>query len=74
MGTAERKKWLKWSKIRIILLLEDEHTNKKEINMENTLTGLIHLQEGMATNVNKFLRVRTIDSYKENKYNTKSVR
>ena len=56
MDTEERKKWLKWSKIRTCVPLKDKDAKDKEdIHMANTLERLVNLREEMATNFNNFL-------------------
>ena len=37
MDSEERKKWLKWSEIRICEPLKDKDANEKDIHMANTL-------------------------------------
>ena len=51
INTTERKKWLKWSKIRISVPLQDKYTNRKEINMTSSLTRQTNLQVEMARNI-----------------------
>ena len=54
----ERKKWLKWSKIRICVPLKDKDANEKKVHLANTLETLVNLQGEMATNFNNFLTVQ----------------
>ena len=53
MGTEDRKKWLKWSKIGICVPRQSEEP--KEFNMEESLENLLKRQEEMERNFNVYL-------------------
>ena len=65
-GYCRTKNWLKRSKIRISVPLENKDAKKKEISMANTLKRLIKQQEEMAANINDILK-GTTDSHKDKK-------
>lgn len=56
LGTEERVKWLKWSKIWICVLRQGREATAtdKELNIERTVESLVKRQEEMATNFNVF--------------------
>ena len=72
MGTEERAKWLKWSKIGICVPRQGEEVTvmDKELNIERTLERLIKRQDEMGTNLNNLLSTkhgRTTKAHKRKK-------
>ena len=74
MGTEERAKWLKWSKIGICVPRRggEAVVVDKELNTERTLENLIKRQEEMATNFNNLLSTKhgrsSIKAHKRKKF------
>ena len=59
MGSEERAKWLKWSKLGISMPLHNEETtaDREELQLvEKTLQRLIKRQEDMENNFNNYLK------------------